>query len=92
MVVDTRHRSPNACAFDKLYGLEYPYLMYATRNQAGRYDNEGTLCHYYCIEQNILLDGFPGYKKHGASITPGWFSRLYITLSLNRPVIRRNYG
>lgn len=42
MVVDARFRSPAVeCLFDKLYGHEYPYFMYATNNKAGNYEKEG---------------------------------------------------
>ena len=42
MVVDSRFRLPaGACSYERLYGHEYPYFMYATNNRAGNYDKEG---------------------------------------------------
>jgi hypothetical protein len=42
MVVDSRFRLPSGgCLFDRLYGHEYPYFMYATNNRAGNYEKEG---------------------------------------------------
>lgn len=42
-IIDSRLRSGTSggCTFDHLYGREYPYFMYATRNKAGHHDKEG---------------------------------------------------
>ncbi|VDH95799.1 Hypothetical predicted protein [Mytilus galloprovincialis] len=41
-IIDSRLRhGTSGCTFDHLYGREYPYFMYATRNKAGHYDKEG---------------------------------------------------
>lgn len=42
-IIDTRLRLGKSvgCTFDHLYGREYPYFMYATRNKACHYDKEG---------------------------------------------------
>ncbi|VDI07952.1 Hypothetical predicted protein [Mytilus galloprovincialis] len=41
-IIDSRLRSgtTGGCTFDYLYGQEYPYFMYATRNKAGHHDKE----------------------------------------------------
>ncbi|CAG2249738.1 unnamed protein product [Mytilus edulis] len=42
-IIDSRLRfgTTGGCTFDHLYGREYPYFMYGTRNKACHYDKEG---------------------------------------------------